>query len=422
MQTLFKFKQFVDEIQKENGKLYKQAIVEKYKDDEDIRYYLYFLFNPFITTGLSDKKLNKPIIATSFSTDISVKFNLDLLKEFNTGSDIMIMQMKWLLANTPADLQDILYKLITKNLQLGIDEKTINKVISGFIPTFDVMLANKYFDNPAIVGGREFVLTTKIDGGRIVAIKKNGEVKFYTRQGQEYEGLVDLEVEMKAYMPDNIALDGEITLLDKGKLSSKEQYKETMKITRREGEKHGVKMLVFDVLPLDVFENQTRSEVYKSRRQFLESVLSGYKFEFFRLLPVLYQGTDTLEITKWLNSSIAQGEEGIMINLADAPYEFRRTNSLLKVKKMQDVDLELIGFEEGTNRHTGRLGAILCEYKGNIVKCGSGFSDELRVEIWAHREDWLGRTVVIQYFEETTNDKGGTSLRFPVYLDYRTDK
>lgn len=422
MQTLFKFKQFVDEIQKENGKLYKQAIVEKHKDDEDIRYYLYFLFNPFITTGLSDKKLNKPIIATSFSTDISVKFNLDLLKEFNTGSDIMIMQMKWLLANTPADLQDILYKLITKNLQLGIDEKTINKVISGFIPTFDVMLANKYFDNPAIVEGREFVLTTKIDGGRIVAIKKNGEVKFYTRQGQEYEGLVDLEVEMKAYMPDNIALDGEITLLDKGKLSSKEQYKETMKITRREGEKHGVKMLVFDVLPLDVFENQTRSEVYKSRRQFLESVLSGHKFEFFRLLPVLYQGTDTLEITKWLNSSIAQGEEGIMINLADAPYEFRRTNSLLKVKKMQDVDLELIGFEEGTNRHTGRLGAILCEYKGNIVKCGSGFSDELRVEIWAHREDWLGRTVVIQYFEETTNDKGGTSLRFPVYLDYRTDK
>jgi len=137
---------------------------------------------------------------------------------------------------------------------------------------------------------------------------------------------------------------------------------------------------------------------------------------------LLYIGDDTSEILKLLDTNIKAGEEGIMINILDAPYEFKRTNNLLKVKKMNDLDLEVVGFEEGSNRHSGRLGALLVDYKGNIVKVGSGFSDELRDEIWKHQDEWLGRTIVVQYFEETTNDQGGISLRFPVYLDYRTDK
>ena len=89
---------------------------------------------------------------------------------------------------------------------------------------------------------------------------------------------------------------------------------------------------------------------------------------------------------------------------------------------MNDLDLEIIGFEEGTNKNAGKLGAILVNYKDNVVKVGSGFSDELREEIWQNQDKWLGRTAVIQYFEETCNQNGGISLRFPVYLDYREDK
>lgn len=89
--------------------------------------------------------------------------------------------------------------------------------------------------------------------------------------------------------------------------------------------------------------------------------------------------------------------------------------------KLFSIDLEVVGFEEGDNRHQGRLGALLVNYKDNIVKVGSGFSDELRDEIWHNRDEWLGRTVVVQYFEETRNANGGISLRFPVYIDYRMD-
>jgi DNA ligase-1 len=112
-----------------------------------------------------------------------------------------------------------------------------------------------------------------------------------------------------------------------------------------------------------------------------------------------------------------------MINICDAPYEFKRTNGLLKVKKMQTMDLEIIGFEEGEGRLAGKLGAVLVRYKnGNVVKVGSGFSDDLRVTIWVNQSDYLGNICEVQYFEETTNADGGESLRFPIFKDFRPDK
>jgi DNA ligase-1 len=95
----------------------------------------------------------------------------------------------------------------------------------------------------------------------------------------------------------------------------------------------------------------------------------------------------------------------------------------MKVKKMNTLDLEIVGYEEGSGRLAGTLGAIHVRYKnGNIVKVGSGFSDELRALIWLEPSDFVGKIVEIQYFEETTNADGGISLRFPVFKDFRPDK
>lgn len=422
MQTLKHFQEFIIELTESNSKLHKQSILKKYSEDEIVKKYLYFIYNPYIVTGISTKKLSKEVVRLSFDYQtVSVFALLDYLKQFNTGTDSDIALCHFVLAKLDSTLNDLLSKIITKSLTLGIDAKTINLVIPGLIPQFSVQLANKYFDNPKIVEGKQFALTTKIDGGRITALKKNGEVSFYTRAGQKYEGLVDLEQEMSNKLPENLCLDGEITLIDKGNLTSKEQYKQTMMITRKDGEKHGVKMLVFDCMTADEFKNQKCTKSYLERRKMLDC-LHLETCTYFESLPLLYVGTDTSKILEYLKLNVNNGEEGVMINICDAPYEFKRTNNLLKVKTMQDIDLPIVGFEEGEGRHVGRLGAILVEYKGNIVKVGSGFSDELRNEIWLNQDKWLGRTCSIQYFEETKNQNGGISLRFPVYLDWRDDK
>ncbi len=426
MKTLVHFKKFCDEIRTSASRKFKQEVLTKYKDDEVIRKYLKINYDPYTVFGISTKKLTKRV-RPEFWYQAPTVFDLfDYLTEHNTGADVDVaacQEMLYVAAELDVALENLLMDLICKDLSLGVDEKSINSVMPGLIPTFSVQLAEKYFDKPERVEGREFALTTKIDGGRIIALKENGSVSFYTRAGQRYEGLVDLEQEMSAKMPDNLCLDGEITLLNDEGIPSKEAYKQAMKITRKDGEKHGVKMKVFDSMTATEFRAQHCTMSWNVRRGALEMMFNRPDLTFFELLPVLYKGSDTSMIAKFLDEAIANDQEGVMINICDALYEFKRTTNLLKVKKMQTMDLEIIGFEEGSGKYKDTLGAILVRYKnGNIVKVGSGFTDWLRSEIWNNQSKYLGVVSEIQYFEETTNDDGGISLRFPVFKDFRPDK
>lgn len=426
MRTLIQFKTFVEEINKENGRLYKQSVLRKYKDDPVIHRYLKIAFDPYAVYGISTKKLNKSVGSNDITGVDSIFELFNYLTRYNTGTDRVISLCQDFITNVEAsdlDAARLLEKLICKDLVIGCDAKTINKEIPGLIPTFNVQLAQKFFEKPEKVIGKHFAVTTKIDGGRIIALKENGVVTFYTRAGQKYEGLVDLEKEMQDLIPDNTCLDGEITILDNKGIPSKEAYKKAMKITRSDGEKHGLKMLVFDAMTAEEFKKQDCKFDYVTRRAAAELMLTAAQFKYFELLPILYAGDDTARILELLDEAIANQEEGVMINICDAKYEFGRTWNLMKVKKMNTLDLEIVGYEEGSGRLAGTLGAIHVRYKnGNIVKVGSGFTDELRALIWLEPSDFLGKIVEIQYFEETTNADDGISLRFPVFKDFRPDK
>jgi DNA ligase-1 len=428
MHTLFHFKDFVTEITASNSKKHKQDVLQKYKDDSVVHRYLKIAFDPYAVYGISTKKLHKSVPATSIIGIHSIFELFTYITQHNTGTDQIVGLCQDFLDGVAAcdrESADLLEKLICKDLSIGCEAKTINSVIPGLIPTFEVQLAQKYFEKPERLDGKTFAVTTKIDGGRIIAIKENGSVSFYTRAGQKYEGLVDLEREFSEMFPDNIVLDGEITILNNKGIPSKEAYKRAMKITRADGEKHGLKMLVFDAMPVSDWKTQQSSLTYIQRRQMLDCMTAFYNNDttYFELLPILYMGSDTSKVLELLEEAIASNEEGVMINICDAAYEFGRTWNLMKVKKMNTLDLQVVDYEEGSGRLAGTLGAIHVRYKnGNIVKVGSGFSDELRKQIWNHDVMIVGKIVEIQYFEETTNADGGISLRFPVFKDFRPDK
>lgn len=428
---LLKFKEFYDKITAEAGRNYKISVLEKYKDDEDIKYLLDFIYNPYITTGISNKKLNKQltdICVMPYLSSDGFKLLLQYLKVNNTGTvkdialiqDFKVRHLGYSYDSEPTELCKLFDAIVTKNVQLGVDSKTINKVIPGLIPEFNVQLSNKYFDKPEVVEGKEFVLTTKIDGSRIIAMKDDGKVSFWTRQGQKYEGLVDLEKELLECNDDNFVFDGEIVAIDTDKENT---YKNTMKLSRtKDLEKHGLKMLVFDYMPIANFKAQKCPVMYSTRRAQLSAIFDLNCFKYFELLPVLYKGTDTSKIIEILNEQVSNGEEGIMLNICDAPYEFKRTNNLLKCKKFKDTEVEIIGFEEGTNKLAGTLGAFVCKYKDNEVRVGSGLTDEDRAYFWVNRDKFLGKFITVKYFETSVDSKTGLeSLRFPIYMRVRED-
>ena len=319
------------------------------------------------------------------------------------------------------DVKLFAYQFICKDITLGVTAKTVNKIMGmEVIPEFRCMLANKYFEHPDKVEGKHFYLTEKLDGIRCIAKVTPEEVKLFSRQGQPIEGLLDIEAELleTAYRLDkSFAVDGELLIIDRDKIPSKEQYKRTTMIVRKDGVKQGVAYNVFDILDLDAFENRHCEMPYWQRRQRLETYFPQSHSLYVRTLPVLYHGSDTSKILFHLDIQRALEHEGVMINLADEYYQFSRTNALLKVKVMQDCDLEITGVQEGQGKFAGTLGALIVDYKGTPVGVGSGISDDIRREIWANPDKYIGRVATIQYFECTHDKNGEESLRFPVFKD-----
>lgn len=59
------------------------------------------------------------------------------------------------------------------------------------------------------------------------------------------------------------------------------------------------------------------------------------------------------------------------------------------------------------------MSAVFISHKGNTVKVGSGWTIDQRQYYYQHPEELVGATITVQYFEETKNQNGGISLRFP---------
>jgi DNA ligase-1 len=190
--------------------------------------------------------------------------------------------------------------------------------------------------------------------------------------------------------------------------------------------KTGLLYNVFDCVPLSQFKAGKCSASASNRKKwFLEKYTKEWTFggyEHVKPLPVIYEGVYREEAVKGFHQNILRrGGEGIMINIASAPYECKRTANLLKVKEMYTMDLKIIGFEEGLvgSKFEGTLGAIVVDYKGHEVKVGSGYTDDERKFFWENKDDLIGRVTEVQYFEETEDTDGNLSLRFPVYVQLR---
>ena len=60
------------------------------------------------------------------------------------------------------------------------------------------------------------------------------------------------------------------------------------------------------------------------------------------------------------------------------------------------------------------LSAVTISHKDNLVRVGSGISIEQRQYFYKNPDAILGKVITVQYFEETLNQDGCHSLRFPV--------
>ncbi|MGG3920494.1 hypothetical protein ABEV41_00840 [Geobacillus thermodenitrificans] len=222
-------------------------------------------------------------------------------------------------------------------------------------------------------------------------------------------------------MPDNV-YDGELLIHNADDYKDRDVLQETLKIARKDGEKRGLVLHLFDMIPINEFKAGKSKATYYKRKEVLNFIVEKLNSPYIKIVPNLYVGKDLDVIPKLLEEMDRKGKEGLMLNVSDGKYQCKRTDVLLKIKSMNTMDCRIIGFEEGTGKYEGMLGALILDYKGYELRCGSGFTDEDRKEIWDNKEKYLDKIAEIQYFRESHNQDGGLSVSFPVFICIRDDK
>lgn len=426
-----------EKIKNTSGKNDKIEIIKENGESRLFRGMLNMLFNDYIRTGLALGKINKKVDVRSNIILSNIEHAMVYVVQNNTGTDQVISNIQAFINGQDEEIQEFLKSFFTKTYKCGITCGSVNKALGkGTIQEFGCQLAHPYEKHAHKITG-DFFITQKLDGHRTLAFIDPGEnIVFTTRKGHEIDGLEEINAAIKQLileegsggtlsplLESGFVLDGEVVINDSN-IPVDKIFQETSKVLKKDGVKKDLQFNVFDLIPLDQFKSGQSECNYSKRRHHLDMIFKDFSNENLVLVETLYAGSDKEEVVKWSNKATDYGWEGVMLNDSKSVYKTKRTPGLLKVKKFFSSDVKVIDVYEGGKgtRLEGTLGGVVIQFKDFTVNVGSGFSDDERNDFWKHKDMIVGQIIEVQYFEETSNQKDGKSLRFPTYKGIREDK
>ena len=218
----------------------------------------------------------------------------------------------------------------------------------------------------------------------------------------------------------NVVFDGEICLLDE---NGNEDFQGVMKQLRHKD--HQIEnpvFMIFDMIHKPNFDMGGGGPDLENRLHSLRSWITTRHALDSGVLRYLdqFQITDNDHFNYWSERPKQEGWEGIMLR-KNIGYEGKRSKNLLKVKMFHDAEYVVRSIDsdmhevvrDGKSEAIEMLSQVYIMHKGYSVAVGSGFTQEQRIKYHNNPGDIIGKTITVQYFEETKNQEGGISLRFP---------
>jgi DNA ligase-1 len=413
----------IQELEADNSRLAKEAIIEREKDNAELLEGFHMALSPYITYGVKKvPKFSGPNGQGLPWTAFKELCNLLATRQL-TGDDARSAIELALSASTEAQWNDWYRRILIKDLRCGVSEKTVNKIVKGAIPVFECMLAHDGANHEKKIKGVK-LLEPKLDGVRCVTILnyETRTVVQYTRNGKVLENFSHIADALLANIDDfgrSFVFDGEVVSSSFQTLMKQVHRKDDVQAT-------DARLMLFDVLPLSEFQ-KGKSVMGQRRRSALLKTFKPF-FDKCGNVDVIEQTevdldglVGEIQFKQFNKDAIAAGFEGIMIKDPDAVYECKRSTSWLKQKPFIEVSLTVLETEEGTGRNVGKMGALVCEGTEDSklikVNVGSGFTDEDRDDFWNCRVD--GQVVEVRADAITQNQDGTYSLRFPRFLRFR---
>ena len=373
---------------------------------------------------IDEGKYNKVSVFTGEKQPLTVEYwnkfksLLDKLSEMKSAKDDVVCFVKSGIQN--CEESKFLEQVLFKDLRLGMNIKKFQQVWPTFLVEPQVQLAQKFEG----VKYPYSMYSRKLDGLRCYYL--DGIPVSRTNKAHKPAPLSHITKQLNEQLLTckDWVFDGEIIYLNP---DGTEDFTKAISLARSDNRTKDCDNLyfcIFDIIRKENFINKIPDVPFKDAYTRLKATLGIIEEKrdwFTTTLPnvVILKQVEESGLAELQENRFKYGYEGIMIRNGDSPYEYKRSGNIRKIKEMQDTEVKLLDMEEGTGKFEGTLGAFIADYNGFPLKIGSGFSDEQREEYWNNKDKYIGQYVKVKYFEKTTNQQGGESLRFPIFLCFR---
>lgn len=408
-----KLKAAVDELQADSSSTNKVELLKKHLKDEFVKKCFFYAYNPLYQFHVTSTLCKKKKLSSGDYKDIFVLLD-DLRTRAITGHDAVGAVNAFVADNS--EYSDLIYSIVDKDLKTRTAEKVINKAVPGLIPEFEVALSEKFEEKIVDFADDTWYASRKLDGVRcLIVADEKGKVTCFSRQGKIFETLGVVERAVESLKIKSSVIDCEVCILE----NDTDDFQGIMKLIRKKDFTIPNPVCkVFDLLTLEEFSSRKSSRILSERLLKIPKVIPTDH-------PVLQTLPQTAVKTRKQYDSLMEeaaekGWEGLILR-RDAPYQGKRSKDLLKCKNFFDAeyvvkDVEMGPFRyvcDGQEREEEMLSCVTIEHKGHDVRVGSGWSIEQRKAFHKDPSGIVGKTITVQYFQETKNQEGGISLRFP---------
>ena len=250
-------------------------------------------------------------------------------------------------------------------------------------------------------------VSTKFDGIRALVI----DSVVYSRS---LKPIRNKHVQKLFGKPEYEGFDGELVV---GDIYAKDVFQKTTSGVMSEDGEPDVTFHVFDLWSIPTFD-------YEYRQRDLQEILLDEDKEYPSIVYAMIRLCKNIDdLTFFLEHERNVGGEGLICRSPSGIYKYGRSTPKeqlsIKLKFFEVGEFEVIGFEErmhNTNEVTtnelgykerssckenlipmNTLGSLVLKYGDTEFRCGTGFSDAQRKEIWENKESYLGKLASIRY-------------------------
>uniref|UniRef100_A0A6C0CM89 ATP-dependent DNA ligase family profile domain-containing protein n=1 Tax=viral metagenome TaxID=1070528 RepID=A0A6C0CM89_9ZZZZ len=318
------------------------------------------------------------------------------------------------------DMNEELTAVISGVPKLGLNGKSINQayVAAGLekvLSEFNVCLAQPF--EPVDYASDTWFIMRKYDGIRCIIEFQADKITPFTRNGNP---ITSIQKAVSQLTPPSrsVCIDCEIVIPT---ADSKDDF--TASLSRLRQTKVDVadfQCNVFDLLTVDDFYMGESKQIYSERLENARRFCENLRDPRFVVIECEKYASDEV-FTKWQAKRDVGKWEGLILR-KDAPYKGTRTSDLLKVKEFKSMEVVVkdisIGYKQmlnasGIMEDMRIMSAAIIQHEGTYVSVGSGWNDRQRLEYVKNPERIIGKTIEINYFEQSTSKSGKHSLRFP---------